>query len=78
MDERALQHRLATRLLDGSSAERDDAYREVYEAFHAYLRSESRRRSFLYRKRSLGQVSRSRRFRAWVRRLAPAWARGDL
>jgi ubiquinone/menaquinone biosynthesis C-methylase UbiE len=73
--ERTLQNKLATRLLDAGTAERDAAYREVYEAFHTYLRSDSGRRSFLYRKQALGQASPSRRFKAWVRRLAPSWAR---
>lgn len=73
--ERTLQNKLATRLLEAGTAERDVAYREVYEAFHTYLRSDSGRRSFLYRKQALGQTSPSRRVKAWIRRLAPSWAR---
>ncbi len=44
--ERALQDRLAARLLDADTATRDAVDREVYEAFHTYLRtSSSSRRS---------------------------------
>ncbi len=73
--ERTLQSQLATRLLDAGTAERDAAYREVYEAFHTYLRSDSGRRSFLYRKQALGQMSGSRRAKEWLRRVAPSWCR---
>lgn len=73
--ERTLQNQLATRLLDAGTAERDAAYREVYEAFHTYLRSDSGRRSFLYRKQALGQMSGSRRAKEWLRRFAPSWCR---
>lgn len=72
--ERTLQNKLATRLLDAGAEERDAAYREVYEAFHTYLRSDSGRRSFLYRKQQMRAASPSRRFKAWVRRFAPSWA----
>lgn len=73
--ERTLQSQLAARLLDAGTAERDTAYREVYEAFHTYLRSDSGRRSFLYRKQALGRVSGLRRAKEWFRRVAPSWCR---
>lgn len=55
--ERALQDRLAARLLGADTATRDAAYREVYEAFHTYLRTDSGRRSFVYRKRPLAEAA---------------------
>src|SRR3990167_10558952 len=73
--ERALQDKLAARLLDADPTSRDAAYREVYEAFHTYLRTDSGRRSFLYRKRPLAEARRSLWFSDWFRRLAPSWCR---
>ncbi len=73
--ERALQDKLAARLLDADPASRDAAYREVYEAFHPYLRTDSGRRSFLYRKRPLAEARRPQQFRDWFRRFAPTWCR---
>ena len=73
--ERALQDRLAARLLDADPATRDAVYREVYEAFHTYLRTDSGRRSFLYRKRQLAEARRSLWFSDRFRRFAPSWCR---
>lgn len=73
--ERTFQGKLATRLLEADPAERDAAYREVYEAFHAYLRTDSGRRSFLYRKRSLLPSRRAPWFGEWIGSLVPSWCR---
>lgn len=55
--ERALQDQLAAKLLGADPASRDAAYREVYEAFHAYLGGEGGRKSFLYRKQPWARSS---------------------
>lgn len=73
--ERALQDQLATRLLHADAANRDAVYREVYENFHTYLRTDSGRKSFLYRKQPLDGSRRTRSLKARFRMALPRWCR---
>jgi SAM-dependent methyltransferase len=76
-EERALESRLAVRLLEAEATSRESAYRQVYEDLHAYLQTEASRKTFLYRRRPSRFENRSmaphKTIRDLVDRFVPRW-----